>query len=386
MSEGQERPLIVHVLHHLVTGGMENGLVNLVNHLPRSRWRHRVICIEDFSSFRNRIVRDDVEVMALHRSSVGARRMRQAMLDDFRRHSPSIVHTRNLSGLDALLPAWRAGVKVRVQSEHGWDVDDLQGRALRPIWLRRLHSPLVRRYLAVSKDIERYLTDRVGIAARRVSQIYNGVDTERFRPRSGARSPLLPPDLRGEDRIVIGTVGRLQAVKDQATLLRAVAQLLSTQPQLRASLRVAIVGGGPLKSELEQLSHDLGLDNLTWFSGPIDNVHEVLPSLDCFVLPSLMEGISNTMLEAMACGLPLLATTVGGNVELVRDPAYGLLFEPRDVSGLAEALRVLALQADRRVAMGTAARRMAVAEFSLAAMVDRYGRFYDALLGRAAGA
>lgn len=385
MNEGQAPPLIVHVLHHLVTGGMENGLVNLINHLPRARWRHRVICIEDFSSFRTRIVRDDVEVLALHRSAVGARRMRQAMVDEFRRHSPSIVHTRNLSGLDALMPAWRAGVRVRVHSEHGWDVDDLQGLALRPIWLRRLHSPLVRRYLAVSKDIQRYLTERVGIAPKRVSQIYNGVDTERFRPRAGPRSPLLPPDLRGEDRIVVGTVGRLQAVKDQATLLHAVAQLLSAQPQLRAVLRVAILGGGPLKEQLEQLSHALGIDGLCWFSGPIDNVHEVLPSLDCFVLPSLMEGISNTLLEAMACGLPLLATAVGGNLELIRAPDYGQLFEPRDVSGLAERLRVLAQERDRRMAMGAAARRTAVAEFSLASMIDRYVRFYDTLLGRAAG-
>lgn len=125
------KPLfVVHVIHHLVIGGMENGLVNLINHLPRERFRHAVICIEDFSDFRQRIERDDVEVYAMHRSKIGIWRLRWRLWRLLSQLKPDVVHTRNLSGLDALLPARLAGIKT-LHSEHGFDVDDIGGRATR---------------------------------------------------------------------------------------------------------------------------------------------------------------------------------------------------------------------------------------------------------------
>ena len=156
-------------------GGMENNLVNLINRMPASSFRHAIACVEDFTDFRSRLVKPDVEVFALHRSRIGVQRLRLELFRLCRRLRPRIVHSRNRSGLDVLLPARLAGVRYRVHGEHGWDVGDLLGESRKLLLLRRLHAPLVSRYITVSKDLERYLTRRVGVAAGRVTQIYNGV-------------------------------------------------------------------------------------------------------------------------------------------------------------------------------------------------------------------
>ena len=370
-------PLVLHVIHQLAMGGMENNLINLINRMPESRFRHAIACVEDSSDFRGRLVRADVEVFALHRSRIGVHRLRRELFRLCRRLRPAIVHSRNRSGLDALLPARLGGVRYCVHGEHGWDVDDLRGEKWKLILLRRLHSPLVDRYITVSKDLERYLTRRVGIAARRVTQIYNGVDTGRFAPGAEKPAGLLPSSLAGPDLFVIGTVGRIQAVKDQATLVRAFAELLAASPASRARLRLAIVGDGPLLEELRGLARSLGVAELTWFPGALGNIPDVLRLLDVFVLPSLSEGISNTILEAMASRLPVLATARGGNVELVEDGHHGRLFEPGDSTSLARMLGEYLANPSLRQAHAERARGSAVERFSMDTMVASYQAVYE---------
>jgi sugar transferase (PEP-CTERM/EpsH1 system associated) len=375
----EQRPLILHVIHHLHMGGMENGLVNLVNRLPESRFRHAIACVDDYSDFHKRLRRRDVEVIALNRSRVGVGPMRRAIFNYCRRLRPALVHSRNLSGLDALLPARLAGVSRCIHGEHGWDVGDLEGRHWKPALLRRLHSPLIDRYVAVSKDIERYLTRRVGISPARITQIYNGVDTERFAPAATKPTSVVPGGLLDDGRFVIGTIGRIQAVKDQATLMRAFAKLLRTRPELALRLRLAIVGDGPLLADLRALVKELAIEGYVWLPGAVDDVPNVLQTFDVFVLPSLAEGISNTILEAMATGLPIIATAVGGNVELVDDGKSGRLFQPRDIATLVRLLANYVDDVQLRAAHARTARRAAVERFGLDDMVNRYCSLYDAL-------
>lgn len=382
VSSPQPPALILHVIHHLHIGGMENGLVNLVNRMPPGRYRHAIACVEDYSDFRNRITRTDVEVIALHRSRIGAWGLRRALFDLCRRLRPAIVHSRNLSGLDALVPAWLAGVPHRVHSEHGWDVDNLDGRKWRPALLRRLHAPLVDRYITVSKDLERFLVRRVGIEAGRITQIYNGVDTERFAPAASRPAGRLPPGFADADTLLVGTVGRAQAVKDQATLLRAFALLLERHPGLRHRLRLAVIGDGPVLADLRALAATLRIEDGVWLPGAQDHVAELLRGFDVFVLPSLNEGISNTILEAMATGLPVVATAVGGNVELVEDDVSGRFFAPGDVPALAGILERYAADSALRRAHSEAARRRAVERFSLEAMIGQYLQVYDRFADR----
>ncbi len=374
------RPLILHVIHHLVTGGMENGLVNLINGLPVDQFRHAIACVEDFSEFRQRLRRQDVAVIAMRRSHIGVWRMRRDFFRICRRIRPAILHTRNLSGLDALLPARLAGVRRCVHSEHGWDIGDVEGAERRPAWLRKMHAPLVSRYITVSRHLERYLVERVGIAQSRITQIYNGVDIDRFTPARTKPTELLPASLRGDDLFVVGTVGRIQAVKDQQTLVRAFAELIRNRPALRRRARLALVGDGPLLGQLRDEVAALGIDEISWLPGARSDVPELLRLFDVFALPSLNEGISNTILEAMASGLPILATEVGGNVEIVEAEQSGRLFAPGNVTGLARFLTAYADDPALRARHASAARGRAVTLFSLPTMIDRYQAVYASLL------
>ena len=370
--------LIVHVIHHLVIGGMENGLVNLINHLPRERFRHAVVCVEDFSDFRQRIERDDVEVYAMHRSQIGAWRLRWRLLNLLSKLKPDIVHSRNLSGLDALLPARCLGIKT-IHSEHGFDVGDVRGPATKTAWLRRLHSPLVGCYVTVSRDLARRLAVDAGIAPRRVKQIYNGVDTDVFQPRSDRCPDLLPIEWPREGLFVVGTVGRARPIKDQSTLLRAFAEVLQRGTAPREHLRLIIVGDGPALGSLRGLASELGVAASVWFTGARADVACLLQAMDLFVLPSLNEGISNTLLEAMACGLPVLATAVGGNVELLVENVVGGGFTPGDHGTLAAMINAYVEDPLRLRHHSAAARRRAVEKFSLQSMVSSYQRVYESI-------
>lgn len=373
-------PLVLHVIHHLFMGGMENGLINLINNMPPQRFRHAIACIEDYSDFRDRIRTPGVEVFPLYRSRTGVWRLRQNLFALCRQLRPAIVHSRNTSGLDALLPARLAGVRCCVHSEHGWDVDNLKGEKWKVNLNRRLHAPLVSRYITVSEDLKRHLVQRVGIRAERIVQIYNGVDTERFAPQAASANAFMPTGFRDDDSIVIGAVGRIQPVKDQATLMRAFAALRERAPDAWPRLRLAIAGNGPLLEALRALAGELGIAEQCWLPGAQEDVASVLRSFDVFVLPSLNEGISNTILEAMATGLPVVATAVGGNVELVRAGETGELFAPRDVEALAAILQRYVGDAALRRAHGAAARRSAQERFSLTAMVANYQGVYEQLL------
>jgi sugar transferase (PEP-CTERM/EpsH1 system associated) len=366
------------VIHHLVIGGMENGLVNLINRMPATRFRHAIACIEDYSDFRQRIARDDVEVFAMNRSRAGLWSVRRELFRLARRLRPSIVHTRGMSGLDALLPTRLAGVTRHVHGEHGWDMHDLHGSSAKPLWLRRLHSPLIDRYVAVSKHLERYLVERVGIRPSRITQIYNGVDTERFSPAHARPLDVFPRGFADSNSFIVGTVGRLQPVKDQATLIRAFAEV-ARQP-LGGRFRLAIVGGGPLLKNLQSLAEELGVAAQTWLSGPSDNVPYILQCLDLFVLPSLSEGISNTVLEAMACGVATVATAVGGNIELVEDGRTGRLFEPGDATTLARLLLDYANDRSRLAEHARLARARSIETFGLSKMVQSYQNVYELLV------
>jgi sugar transferase (PEP-CTERM/EpsH1 system associated) len=379
MSQGQS-PLVLHVIHHLVIGGMENGLVNLINCMPASRFRHAIACIEDFSDFHKRLSRSDVEIVALHRSAIGVWRLRKELFDLCRRLRPTIVHSRNMSGLDAVIPAFAARVPHYVHGEHGWDLPDLGKGSRRHVFLRRAHSPLVDRYIAVSEHIKRYLTETVRIADSRITQIVNGVDTDRFSPLGPRPLQLLPRGFAVQESFIIGTVGRIQEIKDQETLIRAFARLVTENPSLARRGRLIMIGDGPLLLQLRDLVESLGVSRMTWLPGAVGNVPELMRTFDVFVLPSLLEGISNTILEAMASGLPVIASAVGGNPELVEEGKTGRLFPPKDVQRLIILLERYAADPEMLRAHARQARQTAIERFGLQTMVKRYQSVYEELI------
>lgn len=369
-------PLIAHVIFRLDVGGLENGLVNLINTLPAERYRHAIICIDGYTDFAKRIKRNGVEIVAIGKRPGTDFIALWRLFTTFRRLRPTIVHTRNLAALDAQLPALLAGVRHRIHSEHGWDVNDLKAKNLKLRILRRLHAPLVQKYIALSAHIRNYLIDTVGIHARKVTQVCNGVDTELFRMRDDtAGSPAIPAQFRSGNPVLIGWVGRMQPVKDPVSLLVAFNHMIQ-KPRFHDAARLVLVGDGPMRNTVENIAKKLGIAELIWMAGNRDDVPDILRQLDVFVLPSLAEGISNTILEAMASGLPVIACDVGGNFELVDDGKTGTLVDAADASQLSEAIERYVNNSALRREHGIAARQAAMKRFSLQSMVDGYDAVY----------
>lgn len=371
------RPLICHVVYRFAVGGLENGVVNLINHLPVDRWRHAVVSLTDIdAAFAARIRTPGVALHALHKPPGQGFRQWPALARQFRQLRPAIVHTRNLAALEAQLPAWWAGVPGRVHGEHGRDAEDPDGTSRKHQWMRRVYQPFVQHTIALGRELATYCRERIGIPAERLHTIYNGVDTERFHPATGGRAPIAGSPFNDPKLWLVGTVGRMQTVKAQPVLARAFVQALSEAPALRERLRLVLVGDGPLRAECEQVLRQGNMADLAWFVGERDDVPQLMRGLDAFVLPSLAEGISNTILEAMATGLPVLATAVGANAELVAPGDTGDTVPPGDVSALAAALRRLAQDPVRAAALGKAGRERVLHHFSLAAMVAAYDAVY----------
>lgn len=371
-------PLIAHVIYRLDFGGLENGLVNLINGIPE--YRHAVICIDDYTDFRLRIKRDDVQIFALKKRRGKDFSVYFNLYRLFRELQPAIVHSRNLAGLDSLVPACAAGVPVRIHGEHGRDVHDLDGKSRRYRWLRRVFKPFVHHYIALSRDLEKYLLRRVGVEPARVSQIYNGVNVEGFRPRRDGDAVSRAHGFNDPHYVVIGTVGRMEEVKDPLALVRAFIWSVKKIPEARQRLRLVMVGGGPLLESARALLAKEGLAAFAWLPGARNDVHDILRDLDVFVLPSLAEGISNTILEAMACALPVVATDVGGNRELVEDGVTGRLVPRRNLGALSTAIGFYLSHPAERARHGREGRRVAETRFSMGMMVSGYVNVYDRLL------
>ncbi len=372
------RPLVLHVVYRFDTGGLENGVVNLINRLHG--YRHAVLALTDcVDAFCARIERADTVFVSLHKPPGQSLKVAPAYLRQLRRLQPDVVHTRNLAALEMQLPTWWAGVQARVHGEHGRDTDDLDGSSRRHQWMRRAFRPFVRRYVALSGDLEQYLVQRVGVPVGRVQRICNGVDTARFRP-SVSRQPLQGSPFNDPALFVIGTVGRMQAVKAQTVLVEAFIHALQKMPALHERLRLVLVGDGPLRAQCEQRLAAAGVAELAWLPGERRDVPALMQGFDAFALPSLAEGISNTILEAMASGLPVVATRVGGNAELVVDGQTGWLVSSNDPAALGDRLVALAAEPTRARFMGTAGHARVLANFSLDGMVESYDRLYQQLL------
>lgn len=356
---------VMHVVFSLEPGGMEFGVVKLVNGLDPRRVQS-AICSTTPSVALKGLVSASVPVHQLNRRNGNDVRLIWALQRLFRRERPDVVHTHGWGTLlEGMLAARLAGVPAVVHGEHG----TLQLKRHQR-WLQRQAWLSADRVLSVSSRLAERMTSEMRLPAERVTTIRNGVDLTRFSStsRSVARETLEIP----AEALVFGTVGRLVPVKDHGTLLEAFARV--TKDGIDAFLLIS--GEGPLRAPLLARAQELGVHDRVRFLGHRRDVETVLAALDVFVLSSVSEGLSNTILEAMASGLPVVATRVGGADELVLDGETGLLVSPAAPDAMAATLRRLAADEGGRRSMGTAARHRVEREFALSAMVERYETLY----------
>jgi len=355
---------IQHVLLSLQPGGLENGVVNVVNRLAPDQFQSSICCLKHAGEFAARLGPEvTIHEMGWKGGNDLMLPFRLARL--FRRTRPDIVHTRNAESFYyAFLGAKLAGIKCIIHSEHGRAFND------RPIRFRvqRWFSRHIQALFSVSRQLKGELVARIGIPEQRIQVLYNGVDLERF--GSGQRAAVRRQlDLRESD-IVVGSVGRLVPVKNYELLLKAVAALG------RKDVMMVLVGEGPARAGLEALATSLGMEQQVRFLGHRDDVTSLLSAMDIFVLPSLNEGMSNTLLEAMASGVASIASDVGGNPEVITHERNGYLFASGDEAALIGQLRTLCSDAGLRGSLAAAGREHITREFSIQAMIARYEHLY----------
>jgi sugar transferase (PEP-CTERM/EpsH1 system associated) len=358
---------IEHVLLSLQPGGLENGVVNVINRIDRTRFRSSVCCLKEAGEFASRIEAPGVPVRAMQLRRGIDPLMALRLAAHFRRTRPHIVHTRNAeSFFYGALAARLAGVPRVIHSEHGRTFTDRPIRFHAQRWLSRFANAI----FAVSEQLKRDLVRHVGIPRTRIEVLYNGVDLQKFaagHDRAAVRAEL---GFAHAD-VVVGSVGRLVPVKNYPMLLRAVAALQAPD------VHVVLTGEGPERAALQDLARSLGIASRVRLLGHRDDVSRVLGAFDVFVLPSLSEGMSNTLLEAMARGVAPVVSDVGGNAEIVRDGVCGLVFPSDDVPALSSRLASLCSDPARRSALAASARARVTESFGMDAMIGRYERLYE---------
>jgi sugar transferase (PEP-CTERM/EpsH1 system associated) len=366
---------IMHVVDSLGKGGLENGLVNLINRMDPARFEHVVCTMRGLGPNADRLPRDRVRIECLAKQKHC--RIQVALLARaIRQMEPDIVHSRNWAAIEAVIAGRWVRSSAVVHSEHGLDSNVHAKEPWRRICFRRLAFELAHRVLSVSYQLRDFHARNTGFAARKITVIHNGVDSRRFFPDPVRRASVRRELGLSQDEFCIGCVGSLFPIKDHKTLLQAIA-LAAGEMQ---NWRLLLAGEGPELPDLRAFveSHP-EWSNQVSFLGTSDRVADLLNAMDVYVLPSISEGISNSLLEAMASGLVVVATAAGGNPEVVVDGQSGLLFPVADAGKLAEQLCLLAGRPESRAQLGQWAVRRVREEFSIDSMVRKYENLYESL-------
>jgi glycosyltransferase involved in cell wall biosynthesis len=360
-NEPVVRPLrVCHVSLTLKTGGLERILADLYRHHDRNACEPEFVAIHDVGRFADQI-RDEGGIV--HRLRPAGRWGQiEQMRRLFHEQGYDVVHTHNsYPHIYGTIAARLARVPVVVNTRHG----QRAGHGWKSRLQFRLASRLVDRIVAVSDDAAHLCIDVDRIDRRKVVRVWNGIDLTDF----AFSGPILDP--------VAITVARLSAEKDFPTLIRSVSQVISRIPEFR----LKIVGDGPERSSLEQLTSNLGVSRHVEWLGERTDIPELLRDAGFFVSSSLTEGISLTLLEAMAVGLPIIATAVGGNPEVILPQKTGLLVPAGDDHALAEAIVAMCHDRSSWLAMGKAARERVARHFDVRRMAKDYEQLYRQLRG-----
>ena len=361
------RPLsVVHVVTTLAVGGLEKVVLDLVRCRTSASFDARVICLDSTGVLESGFAAVGVPVEIIGtQGSVAQRILRLAKR--LRSLRPDVLHTHNPQAhLHGAWAARLAGVPAVIHTRHGRD----RARKMAVAALSRIATVWTDKFVAVSEDAAKAASEIEKVPAAKLLVIHNGIDLDRFPFGPGASTAP-----RG--RAV--TVGRLDPIKDQLTLLKAARLVCNRKP----GFRLDIVGDGPSRPELEALRAELGLGEAVAFRGYQEDVRPFLSAADFFVLSSISEGISIALLEAMAAGLPAVATDVGGNREVILQGETGLLTAPQDAEALADAMLEIQSVPGALPRMSRSAQTRVEAAFNLRHVVRRYEDLYrQCLAGR----
>jgi len=364
---------VLYVLGQLGMGGTERQILHLIRRLPPERYRAEVVSLtrggalaEEFSGA--------CAVHAFDKGVSAEPRVLASLAGLIRRLDPAVIHASSFSS------NWRTALACGLAGGRRFlasvrNIGDWMG-PLR----RRVERTVVDRAAAVivnAQAIKTFMIEHVGARPERIRVIPNGVELDRFRPRREGDPDLRRELLGSNGSLLVGSVMSLSAKKNPGVLVAAAADVARRMP----GVRFVLAGEGSLRGEIERQAGSLGLGERFRLLGLRDDVPELLRALDILVLPSGREGLPNVVLEAMACGVPVVATAVGGTPELVVEGRTGSLVPPGDASRLASAIMEMASDPERLRSLGAAAAEHVRSAYGMDAMVSRTIQLYDEVGG-----
>lgn len=374
--ESNKQIAIVHLIYRFDIGGLETVMASCINCLP-DNYIHTVISLTSVTAYANDILSKKIKIIALNKKSGNDISLYFRLFQLLRHLSPDVLHTYNLPTIEFQVIAFLLGIKTRVHAEHGRNFNDPLGRNPKYILLRKLLRPFIHYWVAVSNDLYHWLNGTVGIKKKSNKLIYNGIDTEKFHPLKVALAQTqLPKGFPQHASIVVGTIGRLDPVKNQSSILDACEIIKKTNGVLAEKIVFAIIGDGPLFDFFKQEIIQRGLDSSVWLPGARYDVVELLQHFNIFILPSITEGIPMTMLEAMSTELPVIATEVGGIPEVISKNC-GLMIKPNDAEALANAILYYLNNPDVAKQYAANAKQHVIDNFSVSAMIKNYQQLYQ---------
>lgn len=368
MKPSAEKIRVAHVSASLHYGGKENGVVNLVNRLDPAVFENYIFTYVRGGALARRIDPTRCRVVELGDKLGGDYRLYFKLAREFRRYRIQIAHTHSWATvMEGIIGARLARVPIIIHGEHGTMKTEtkLHIQIQRALW----HS--TDQMLAVSNVLRENLQRQFDFPKEKIRVVANGVDLSRFvltRQGDDYKTRLGLP----ANALVFGAIGRVVPVKAYPTLLQAAKLIFNEIP----TAHLVMVGDGPQLEALVQLAEEYQIASRVHFLGARKDVPEILRAFDVFVLSSESEGMSNTILEAMASARPVVATAVGGNPELVVDGETGLLVPPHDPPAMAAAIMKLLRDTELCRQMGWLGRQRVEEKFSLEVMVQNYANVY----------
>ncbi len=380
VREAAKKIAILYLIDSLENGGAEMHLYKVMKSLDRKRFQPVVCCLRNKNGVGEKIERLGIKVVELGLPKIYTRKALRkvaALRKLAREHRVRILHTylnsANVFGPLALGDLRARGLKIVLsRRDDGFELSPEMERLQRTV-----ANALADRILTVSHGIRRMTIRHWSIPPQKIRALHNGVELPELNQsgKSEMASIRQQADLP-EDAFVVGAVGILRPVKGLELLLRAAAILLSES----AGFYFLFLGDGPEREKLERLSADFGIAEHCRFMGDVHAVDDWYPLIDVMVSTSYTEGISNSILEAMAHGRPVIATAVGGTPEIIENVRDGILLDNRNPGTLAQHLLVLWKDADKRALLGKNARQKVAREFSLSYMIDELQQEYEDLL------
>ncbi len=364
---------LLHVVLEMGIGGLQRLITDTTLAMDRERFNIEVVCLDELGCFAEVLQSNGITVTLLRRHDRHLALYPFRLARFMRQRKVHVVHMHPGSFIFGILAAVLARVPVTVYTEHGRAVPE------HPLRIKedRVSGVFVDRIIAVSKELELYLADTIKLPAHKICTVVNGIRVSEFvqRPKD--------PQLLGEFGIapetkVLGTVARLDPVKDQITMIEAVKKVRETIP----NVRLLLVGDGPERTALEDFAQANGLDKNVTITGQRNDVPKMINLFDLFLLSSLREGTSISLLEAMSSGVAPIVTNVGGNPAIVNAGVDGLLVEPRDPRAMADAITGLLLDDVRRKNLANAAAMKVRQQYSIENMVRQYVHIYEEHLGK----